>query len=72
MLEEYKVLLITLNLETISKMLNTGNDIDIINELGKVDSEESAKAVFQKYLDNNLLIDKRLGELLLLDKNGTL
>mgnify|MGYP002640486852 CR=1 FL=1 len=37
------------------KMLKTGNDIDIINELGKVDSEESAKAVFKKYMDDEQL-----------------
>ena len=36
-------------------MLKTGNDINIINELGKVDSEESAKAVFKQYLDDEQL-----------------
>jgi len=34
------------------KMLKTSNDIDIINELGKVDSEESAKAIFEQYMDD--------------------
>ena len=37
------------------KMLKTGNDIDIINELGKVDSEESAKAIFKQYMDDEQL-----------------
>jgi len=36
-------------------MLKTGKDIDIINELGKVDSEETAKAVFKKYMDDTHL-----------------
>ncbi|MBU8911578.1 MAG: phosphoenolpyruvate carboxykinase (GTP) [Desulfobacterales bacterium] len=36
-------------------MLKTGNDIDIINELGKVNSEESAKAVFKRYMDDEQL-----------------
>ena len=55
MLEEYKVLLITISLETINKMLNTDNDIDIINELGKVNSKENAKAVFKQYMDDEHL-----------------
>ncbi|MCD4720249.1 MAG: phosphoenolpyruvate carboxykinase (GTP) [Desulfobacula sp.] len=36
-------------------MLKTGNDLDIINELGKVDSEESAKAIFKQYMDDEQL-----------------
>ncbi len=36
-------------------MLKTGNDIDIISELGKVDSEENAKTVFKKYMDDEQL-----------------
>ena len=38
-------------------MLNIGSDIDIdiINELGKVDSVESAKAIFKQYMDEEQL-----------------
>lgn len=38
-----------------NKMLKTGKDIDIINELGKVDSEESAKTIFKQYMDDEQL-----------------
>ena len=48
-----------INLETVIKMLKTGKDIDIIDELGKVDSKESAKAVFKQYMD-----DKQLARIL--------
>lgn len=40
-------------------MNNTNNDIDIINELGKVDSEKAAKDIFKKYMD-----DKQLARIL--------
>ena len=36
-------------------MLKTDNDIDIINELGKVNSETSAKEVFKQYMDDEHL-----------------
>ncbi len=36
-------------------MLKTVNDIDIINELGKIDSEDSAIAIFRKYMDDDHL-----------------
>ncbi|WP_322787260.1 phosphoenolpyruvate carboxykinase (GTP) [Desulfobacula phenolica] len=36
-------------------MCKTGSDIDIINELGKVDSEESAKSIFKKHMDDEQL-----------------
>ncbi|WP_457551229.1 phosphoenolpyruvate carboxykinase (GTP) [Desulfobacula sp.] len=36
-------------------MLKTGSDMDIINELGKVDSEENAKTVFRQYMDDEQL-----------------
>ncbi len=55
MIEGIKVLLTTLNLEIISKMLNTGNDLDIINQLGEVDSEKSAKAVFKQCMNEEQL-----------------
>ena len=36
-------------------MPNTSSDIDIINELGKVTSEDSAKAIFKQYMDEEQL-----------------
>ena len=36
-------------------MHKTGSDIDIINELGQVTSEESAKAIFKQYMDDEQL-----------------
>ncbi len=36
-------------------MCKTGSDIDIINELGKMDSEESAKSIFKQYMDDEQL-----------------
>lgn len=36
-------------------MCKTGSDIDIINELGKVDSEEKAKSIFKQYMDDEQL-----------------
>lgn len=36
-------------------MHKSSNDLDIINELGKVDSKESAKAVFKRYMDDEQL-----------------
>jgi phosphoenolpyruvate carboxykinase (GTP) len=42
-------------MENRNKMLNTGKDMDIINELGKVNSEENAKAVFEQYMDDEQL-----------------
>ena len=36
-------------------MAKTGNDIDIMNELGRVDSEESAKDIFKQYMDDEQL-----------------
>jgi len=39
-------------METMDTMLKTDNDIDIIDELGKVDSEESAIAIFKKIMDD--------------------
>ena len=37
------------------KMHKTINDIDIINELGQVNSDESANAVFRQYMDDDHL-----------------
>ena len=37
------------------KMLKTSSDLNIINELGKVDSEENAKAIFKQYMDDEQL-----------------
>jgi phosphoenolpyruvate carboxykinase (GTP) len=39
-------------MENKNKMLKTGKDIDIINELGNVESVENAKAVFEQYMDD--------------------
>ncbi|CCK81801.1 PckG: phosphoenolpyruvate carboxykinase [Desulfobacula toluolica Tol2] len=36
-------------------MCKTGRDIDIINELGKVDSEKSAKSILKKHMDDEQL-----------------
>jgi phosphoenolpyruvate carboxykinase (GTP) len=42
-------------LEAMIKMHNISSDIDIINELGKMESEKSAKAIFRKYMDDEQL-----------------
>lgn len=42
-------------LEKVIKMLNAQKDIDIIDDLGKVDSEADAKAVFRQYMDDEQL-----------------
>ncbi len=42
-------------LETIPKMQNIKKDMDIITELGKVTSENSAKEIFKKYMDKEQL-----------------
>ncbi len=36
-------------------MLKTADDMDIINELGQIDTDEQAKAVFKKYMDTEQL-----------------
>jgi len=37
-------------------MQKTNNDMDLINELGQVDTLEKAKAIFKKFMDENHLI----------------
>jgi len=37
------------------KMLNRDKDMDIINELGKIDTLENAKSIFEKYMDEKHL-----------------
>ena len=37
------------------KMHKISSELDIINELGKVDSKESAKAIFKQYMDDEQL-----------------
>ena len=45
----------------------TEKDMDIITELGKIDSEEKAKAIFEKYMDKD-----HLGRMLKISHSGVL